>query len=76
MQSARARALPASAGRSAAARLVDADTDLTNTLTRIRRRSWERIWLAAAYGLALVSLAVWLSDGNPVRSLLEFCSRR
>ena len=52
------------------AELVDADTDLTNTLTRIRRRSWERIWLAAAYGLALVSLAVWLSDGNPVRSLL------
>ena len=46
------------------AELVDADTDLTNTLTRIRRRSWERIWLA------LVSLAVWLSDGNPVRSLL------
>lgn len=52
------------------AELVDADTDLTNTLTRIRRRSWERIWLAAAYGLAFVSFAVWLSDGAPVRSVL------
>lgn len=48
------------------AELVDADTERTNTLTRIRRRSWKRIWLAAAYGLALISLVVWLANGDPV----------
>lgn len=51
------------------AELVDADTELTNALTRIRRRSWERMWLITAYGLGAISPLVMLTRNSPTTML-------
>ena len=52
------------------AELVDGNTDLTNTLTRIRQRSWDRLWLVAAYGLALMSWAVLAAHSDPIWTMI------
>lgn len=42
------------------AEMVDANTDLSQVLTHIRRRNWGKVWLYCAYSLAAINLATWL----------------
>lgn len=43
---------------------LDADRDLTASLTRVRRYNWTKFWLLASWLTALYSLAVWCCQGN------------
>lgn len=42
------------------AEIVDADQDLTQVLSHIRRRNWGKVWLYCAYFLSMINLSVWL----------------
>lgn len=44
---------------------VDENTVLTETLTRIRRRSWNRCWLWSAWWAAALNLSIWLTRRSP-----------
>ena len=44
--------------------LLDDDLELTEALTRLRRRNWTRMWLLTAWLSAGYSLAVWFCQGN------------
>ncbi len=43
---------------------LDADRDLTASLTRVRRYNWTKFWLLASWLTALYSLAVWCCQGS------------
>lgn len=42
------------------AEMVDANTDLSQVLTHIRRRNWGKVWLYCAYSLAAINIAMCL----------------
>lgn len=42
------------------AEVVDANQDLSQVLSHIRRRNWGKVWLYCAYFLALINLSMWL----------------
>lgn len=52
------------------AELVDADQELSQVLSHIRRRNWGKVWLYCAYSLAAVNLAMWLVIQNAVFGLV------
>ncbi len=43
---------------------VNADTDLTAALTRVRRYHWTKMWLFLSWMTGLYSMAVWCSLGS------------
>lgn len=44
--------------------VVNADSDLTAALTRVRRYHWTKLWLLMAWMTGLYALAVWCSLGS------------
>ena len=57
------------------AEAVDENDAVTQALTRVRRRAWDRVWLLCAWMMGLVSLCIFLSArlsglGGTVVSLL------
>lgn len=52
------------------AETVDENTDLTNALTRLRRRYWLRCWLWCSWFMGLLSLGIWLMIYAPVPGFL------
>ena len=46
------------------AELVDNNVEVTEALTRIRRRSWGLVWVMMAWFMALISLIFWLAPNN------------
>ena len=42
------------------AEVVDANQDLSQVLSHVRRRNWGKVWLYCAYFLALINLSMWL----------------
>lgn len=52
------------------AELVDQNTELTNALTRIRRRNWAKMWLVLAYSMSLIGLCAVLTPNYPKLSTL------
>lgn len=44
---------------------VDHDRDLTAVLTRVRRRSWGKMWLLAAWFMSLMGFAIALTAEHP-----------
>lgn len=45
---------------------LDADTNLTAALTRVRRYNWTKCWLLMSYMTAAYSLAVWATGADMV----------
>lgn len=43
------------------AETVDENEAVTQTLTRVRRRAWDRVWLLCAWMLAAIDVGMWLS---------------
>ena len=43
------------------AEAVDENDAVTQALTRVRRRAWDRVWVLCAWMMAAVSLGIWLS---------------
>ena len=43
------------------AETVDENDAVTQALTRVRRRAWDRVWLLCAWMMAMVSLCIFLS---------------
>ncbi len=52
------------------AELVDANQELTQVLSHVRRRNWGKVWLYCAYSMAAMSLAMWLVIQNAVFGLV------
>lgn len=52
------------------AELVDADQELSQVLSHVRRRNWGKVWLYCAYSLAAVNLAMWLVFQNAIFGLV------
>lgn len=52
------------------AETVDDNENLTQTLTRIRRKAWRRCWVWGSWFMAGVNLSMWLSLYQPVWGLL------
>ena len=46
------------------AEVVDANHDLAQVLSHVRRRNWGRVWIYCAYCMALINLSVWLMIKN------------
>ena len=44
--------------------ILDHDTNLTEALTRLRRRNWTKTWLLLSWLTAFYSLAVWFCQGD------------
>ena len=44
--------------------ILDDDLELTEALTRVRRRNWTKTWMLLSWAAALYSLAVWCCQGN------------
>ncbi len=40
---------------------VDENDAVTQALTRVRRRAWDRVWVLCAWTMAAVSVGIWLS---------------
>ena len=47
------------------AETVDENDAVTQALTRVRRRAWDRVWLLCAWMMAVVSAGIWLSTALP-----------
>ena len=43
------------------AETVDENDAVTQALTRVRRRAWDRVWVLCAWMMAVISVGVWLS---------------
>ncbi len=43
------------------AETVDENDAVTQALTRVRRRAWDRVWLLCAWMMAVVSVCIWAS---------------
>ena len=43
------------------AETVDENDAVTQALTRVRRRAWDRVWLLCAWMMAAISVGIWLS---------------
>lgn len=56
------------------AELVDAAAAVTQTLTRVRRYHWSRLWLGMAYASGLFAIAVWLFFDSVPGLLLSTCA--
>lgn len=52
------------------AEVVDANQDLSQVLSHVRRRNWGKVWLYCAYSLALVNLSMWLMIRQAVIGLV------
>ena len=48
------------------AETVDANVDLTNALTRLRRGYWLRCWVLCGWFMGLLSLGIWLTFYYPI----------
>ncbi len=44
------------------AETVDENDAVTQALTRVRRRAWDRVWVLCAWTMAAVSVGIWLSS--------------
>lgn len=49
---------------------VDDNMALTEALTRIRRYNWGKCWLVCAWFLAILNIAIWLTQHNYLLSLM------
>ena len=47
------------------AETVDENDAVTQALTRVRRRAWDRVWLLCAWMMGAVSIGIWLSTALP-----------
>lgn len=43
------------------AETVDENDAVTQALTRVRRRAWDRVWLLCAWMMAVINIGIWLS---------------
>lgn len=48
---------------------VDENADLTDTLTRVRRRYWGTVWIASSYAMAAMNLGIAISHAKPLAML-------
>lgn len=49
---------------------VDANRELSQVLSRVRRRNWGRMWRYCAYFMALINIAMWLLINHVVLSMV------
>ena len=47
------------------AEAVDENDAVTQALTRVRRRAWDRVWVLCAWMMAVISICIWLSTALP-----------
>ena len=52
--------------------MVDGDVELTRVLTQVRRQNWGKMWLLAAYSMAILTLAVPLTMHSAVLSIAVY----